>query len=878
MYATNAFRALVLFLSVALLTEYSIAAGQFGMGGVLQPKHYLSQSGAFDLYVDPGDWLGHGSANYEVRHEGQLAWNGEKAFTFWEAAVSNSGNTLGYAYSNGPDGGRDDGDFRVVILSGKGSILCEEVRERGYSRIMHSPPVPLGRGLFIQDESEKGVIRVGDDEGEEWWWVYDIESGKALEKIQPKKKIPNSGPVGHIVRAVPVPDTPLTLINWTRYEWGPRKLGVRFSLLDSEWDSVWELDLPTDYNIDGDEEAEDRLSQKMRYDGAILEVLPGGGFELRIASEAARVTYRAEVIDSKWAVHEVSRREFVEQEPTQPEVNELSLRLIASVPLGTAASEPQSAIRDIVEFAADAGGVLRFIRREKQEGHYSVVRLDAEGVVTNEVPFGPIGLGEYSLTWAPLTKDDWLLTVSEYGSGGKSTAWVIDGLTGGERQLEGFDCPHVEELVATAEGGFVALASYRHKYSSDEALLCFDKDGEQLWKVGSRHGVPSMLFSPEDVAVIEDGSVVVLENISNAIRVYSPTGEFVKVIELEEAFGQEPNYLSGISAAPGGGMFVHDFNGEPSLWLLTSEGVVRSKFGVADPENMTAGRLERQAQFSPDGILWATDRRVFVQLDEQGVVKKLVGETPAPESLNEPGALAIDGRGHVLVQDERTANVHVFNQDGDLVRLCLAAPEDVELVSIISTIFASAEGDVFVEGDNYPHHEYIEFNAHGVRQGIREFPAPQVSFAPAGDEFWIANHDGLQLIGSDGTVTKSVARLPNNLFFIGQVSVAADGSLAFCDSHHLAHYDPGLGESGRLLEVPDKIFRGHFAWSGRWGACAFSDPDVYLVDTRDGSYHHFILPEHIHPRISWEHGFSPDGTELWLVQEKPLTLHRYALP
>ena len=68
---------------------------------VLNPKTYLSPSGEYRLHVDPSTMYGQGKATYRLDRGGQVAWEGARPFTLWDAGVTDDGVVAGYAYSHG---------------------------------------------------------------------------------------------------------------------------------------------------------------------------------------------------------------------------------------------------------------------------------------------------------------------------------------------------------------------------------------------------------------------------------------------------------------------------------------------------------------------------------------------------------------------------------------------------------------------------------------------------------------------------------------------------------------------------------------------------------------------------------------------------------
>ena len=870
-------------LFVHTMSPNPIASAQRVIGmETLQPERYTSHSGTVELFVDPVTRYGHDSARYELRREGKLMWASEKPFALWEAAVSERGVTIGYAYSKGPNGGREDGNFRVVVLGDDGTVLNEVVEDREPSGMFHAPPVPIARSTFVHDELGRGIVDLVDKGANQprksMWWVFDLETGEALERVRPVERQTESAPLTYLVDAQPVHDRPLTLLHWYRHEGTDR--GARFTLVDATWRPVWRLDLPTDYNTKRYEGPEYEFASKIQRNGAVLSTQSEGLFELCFVAERKRVSFQVKLDAGDWKAVETRRADYVDEQRVPVAIPSIDLKLIDAVNLGAAEKLPTGPIRDIVEFAPDHDGTVRFVRREGAAGQFTIVRLDSIGELENETPVDRIEHDgrELSEGWAPLSTGDWLYTVSEFGDGGKSRAWIVDADSGELNELEDFDCPFVEEVAATADGGFAMIAAYKGKYSSTDVLMCFDATGKKLWEVGNQHGDETKLFSPEDLTVTTRGLVVVLENVANVLRVYRGNGEFVRVVDLEKSFGAEPSYPSGISPDVDGGVLIHDFDGAPPLWRLSVGGTVRSKFDAVDDGGHTAGGLARNTQVGPDGVMWATDGRVLVQLDEGGAVTRVFGDATDPDRLYEPGAASVDGRGHVLIQDSRTANVHVFDASGDRLRVCRASRSDLAAASTISRLTSSSDGSVFVELDDFPRQSFAHFAPDGSRVGVRKFPSESFAFVAEGEQCWALDERGLLLVNGDDSIARSIERLPDNRFFErGQVAVANDGTIAFHYWGGLALFDT-TGAATRMIPLEDDRFYGAMSWSGRWIAIGAWDAEAWLIDTRDGARYHFKFEARSGRETSWRRGFSPDGKELWFVDSRVPKLYRFELP
>ena len=253
------------------------AKGRSAPPPVLHLQTYHSPSGASSLQVDPSDRYGRGSGTYRFSHSGQESWSGKLPFTLCDAAVNDDGIAVGYAYSHaiegiGPGGYKDGpGNLHVVIMDATGRVRLNEVVKREHSRALHGRPEPVARGIVLHHRDDRFVMRMGSESGENWW-VYRPSTGETVKRFALRSA---AGVVEHArfaLTAKAVQGVPLTLIHWWRYDQDTRKCGALFMLCDLEGSPVWKLELPADYSIPDNGEAESRLHHVVRNSGAILRV------------------------------------------------------------------------------------------------------------------------------------------------------------------------------------------------------------------------------------------------------------------------------------------------------------------------------------------------------------------------------------------------------------------------------------------------------------------------------------------------------------------------------------------------------------------------------------------------------------------------------
>ena len=92
---------------------------QFGQQTLLDPKDYTSPDGVYVLHVDPSTRDGAGSAHYTMRSGSRVVWDAEMEFTFRVAEVTDTGYSIGYAFTEDVDRTRFAGTSRTGIRTVK---------------------------------------------------------------------------------------------------------------------------------------------------------------------------------------------------------------------------------------------------------------------------------------------------------------------------------------------------------------------------------------------------------------------------------------------------------------------------------------------------------------------------------------------------------------------------------------------------------------------------------------------------------------------------------------------------------------------------------------------------------------------------------------
>lgn len=863
---------------------------------VLNPQTYVSPSGVYALTVDPSHSDGQGPADCRFVKDGKPVWSKRLPYTLWETAVSDSGQIVGCAYTDG-DGGFSKGDFIVAIYSSDGKPVLEEKHKREGSHFEHGRSSPAANGVLIDESKSRAVIRIADPDVNrnlEQWWIFDLESGKRIAEFEPGRMLPETRNDERLrmLAARAVPGTSLVLTHWFKYESGKRGgIFALFDLDDLKSKPAWSVHFRADYPLP-DEEGDDEVTKEIWSGGAILDVNKSPGFAIHAVRKKQRIDFAVEKAEDKsWQIRETGRT--AHDFPSAPETRKaedfppLKFEEAGVVRLRGGEGDKDNPIRDVYSFCFDDAGKMCVLTvREHADPHLLYLTQQGQVLKDLRVPYGKLPeLVDFSNP-THVGGSKFVVAVSEGGKGGKARCFVADFGTERVTEVPEFDCPAVQAVAGFPDGRFAVLAQEYGDYGMSRGLYFYDIQGKFYWrklKEGYTHK-PDDFLSPEDIDRVRKDSIVVLDNIRHTLQLFDTKGEFQRIIDLKDAWKREPRYPTHVVEDADGGFVVYDFNAKTPLVRTDAKGAIRSEFApkFADGRPVEVRHLGR----SPDGRVWATDGDVLLRFSDTGTVDRTLGEEAAEDAIYQTELVAVGPKDRVFVADARTHAVHVFDADGKKEGICVPSAEDLTKTSMTRHVAATEQGDIFVDSE-ITGCSYVHFDKSFKRVGRKLVAVDNVvqewHFQPGGSLCWIGGYADVFLVKDLGDVVRTVSRRADGRWLedVVAIGVAPDGSLAVraaseSEGRSVSTYSPAGEPRATFIEPKGWYYLADIAYDGH-SVFVQDHNNVYVIGPNNACVGCFRLPFD-DPKTYWDGPFlAAEGKQLWFVDRKALTVHKYAI-
>ena len=877
----------------------ALAHASLGELPTLSMTHYASPSGEWVLTIDPSSRDGIGLTRYEMRHHDAIVWETTLPFALWHAAVADDGSSGGAGYDTGYAGIRDKGHFIVALFDAQGHSLGMDKTPRSDEMAhFHDFAYPRSDGVWLDPERDVLVVRVKEydkarDAFPEHWWHYDLARGERTRAVEPQKPTVETGNLGSAHQMIPVQGTPLVLahsLHWINTDANQTAFGSYYAVLDQDGQPIWthllQADIATDRYY-----PHERLRQLEGVRSPLSQ-----HFSVQSLQRGLWLGFRA-VPDrhaaSGWRI-EATDDMTARRENPAPQLASVELTHLGSIDL-RAATQTEAPSR-VERFAIDAQGRIGVIEKlgdcgcEESQRRWVLYSTDGERLSSHRLDV--LDLAEQdTLRLAALTNGRWLITASSLAPGSRARAFTFDAQKFQPVVLGDFQAEKIAALAAAAGDGFVLLEE-KHAPNAREMLHGHDGSGKRLWSVISDYGSDTALFSPEDVAVLRDGTVAVLENAPKKIKLYDARGQYLEAIDLKMTWPHPPNYPTAIIADADGGFWIEDFQGKAQLVHMSREGKVTRMLEQVRYGDARAMPSLGSAAVAPGGALWAHDYTAVFQLDASGQAQLTIGDAPDAGRLGTVEALSVTLDGRILALDGRNYALHQFDANGTLQRVMVAGISDFPANSNDAWIVLMPTGEALA---GWNASGYVHFDADGTRTGFRRFAGHRDRFGEAlphvrPDRLWWREFDGISLLTLGGTRLAHHAHDANGRWFSGltQSALAPDGSLAVATGLEDEPAVTLLDTQGALIAswpvvLPEGERLSGLAFDGQTVMVlsrATSDDSTrgahLLAFDTDG---HALFRAEPKARGAWEafHVRRGDVSELWLRNGK-IRLERHVWP
>ena len=216
--------------------------------------------------------------------------------------------------------------------------------------------------------------------------------------------------------------------------------------------------------------------------------------------------------------------------------------------------------------------------------------------------------------------------------------------------------------VAVQNNGHILVAD-----TSNHRVQIFDAVGKFISNFGEQGGGLGQLSYPSSIAVSPHGHVVVSDHINHRVQIFTSGGVYLRSFGDKGSTEGLLNHPIGIAVDEEGHIMVVDKDNH-RVQVFHQNGIFIRHFGCYGSEN---GQLDRPmyAAISPDGDIFITDsgnHRVQI-FDANGRHRETFGKRGRNDGeFYFPTGITIDAAGFIVVSDQ-TARIQVFNFELEFV-------------------------------------------------------------------------------------------------------------------------------------------------------------------------------------------------------------------
>ncbi|MBI5432830.1 MAG: hypothetical protein HZA52_08380 [Planctomycetes bacterium] len=415
----------------------------------VDPTTYASPDGEFELFVDPSSCFGAGPALYRLSVGGSIAWEGERAWTLFDAEVDDEGWVIGCAYTFGdvpwPESG-SHGDLRLVVIAPDGSASVDLTERRLGPRYVNSRAEPTRVERFVlAREFDRAVFLLrGHAERNTGlrWCLARVSDGARLPDVEVQRALRTNVRVFDPLALRRLPGTPYLL---AQFHTGQPYGGSLAALLDLDGRELWSRFDAAEFTS---AEGPVALRWLDRRRGS-LSIDDGGHFSLvsyvrgeresfavrlcgSVPTERIVESVACEPLDTAAFVLRASQRPSDAELPVAP----FGMELVDVRPLDV------SGRRRLELVGSD--GRERLFFAERVSGEVLELALDGRLARTFRAPADTRRVAWSSVEFVSVAADGSLLVQSDLDERQPAWSFASDGRFAGARSTCGIECPRLD--------------------------------------------------------------------------------------------------------------------------------------------------------------------------------------------------------------------------------------------------------------------------------------------------------------------------------------------------------------------------------------------------------------------------------------------------
>jgi sugar lactone lactonase YvrE len=205
--------------------------------------------------------------------------------------------------------------------------------------------------------------------------------------------------------------------------------------------------------------------------------------------------------------------------------------------------------------------------------------------------------------------------------------------------------------IAFSPLGYYYVASREHPSYFIGAVAMFSATGEFI-KYIERPG-DDAFFRPEGIAVNSTGHLYVSDAGNNRVQIFSPTGEFVRMLN---------GFSYPTQIAINGSDYIYIINGSKKIQIISPDGELLSNFGTF---NIAAG-----IAINSTGHVYVTDRgnhNVQIYTQEGIYVDQFGSPGSGDGNFNTPIGISVNSTNQIYVVDQNNYRVQIFSNTGEFI-------------------------------------------------------------------------------------------------------------------------------------------------------------------------------------------------------------------